>query len=422
MKSGGTKRILFATIGSLGDLHPCLGLALELKRRGHTVAIAATPFYRAKVEELGLAFKPLRPDWDPTCSELVSQCQNIRRGPEILIRKLVLPHLGKTYADLLEAAREADLMVAGELVYAAPLVAEKLELRWASAILSPCTFFSAHDPSVLVTAPELMILRKAGVGVNRAILAMSRWATRRWWSEVKQLRRREGLSPGGNPLLEDKFSPDLVLALFSPALAEAQPDWPSQTLQPGFVFFDKAHQRHQSLDAVEAFIAEAEAPLVFTQGSTAVHDPGQFYEISLEAARKLGRRALLLGAKHSRSLTGSDVLVAPYAPYSEIFPRGCVVVHQGGSGTTGMALRARRPMLVVPYGWDQPDNGARIQRSGAGLCIARRRYTVSTATAALRRLIEDRSFAHRAAMLGEQISAEAGTLGACDALEAMLAK
>ena len=43
------KRILLATIGSLGDLHPCLALALGLRERGHQPVIASTELYRAKV-------------------------------------------------------------------------------------------------------------------------------------------------------------------------------------------------------------------------------------------------------------------------------------------------------------------------------------------------------------------------------------
>lgn len=55
-----SKRIVIATIGSLGDLHPCLALALELMRRGHHVTIATTPYYRSKVEALGITFRPMR--------------------------------------------------------------------------------------------------------------------------------------------------------------------------------------------------------------------------------------------------------------------------------------------------------------------------------------------------------------------------
>ncbi|MGA7234035.1 MAG: glycosyltransferase [Bryobacteraceae bacterium] len=57
------KQIVIATIGSLGDLHPCLAVGQELLRRGCRVTIASTPYYRRQVEELGLAFHPMRPDW-----------------------------------------------------------------------------------------------------------------------------------------------------------------------------------------------------------------------------------------------------------------------------------------------------------------------------------------------------------------------
>src|ERR1700722_3571591 len=97
-------RILFATIGSLGDLHPCLGLALELKRRGHSVVIASTEAYRSRVLELGIGFRSLRPSWDPTDSELIRQCEDLKSGPEILFRKLILTHLDETYLDLVTAA------------------------------------------------------------------------------------------------------------------------------------------------------------------------------------------------------------------------------------------------------------------------------------------------------------------------------
>src|ERR1700756_1084931 len=127
-ESATSKRILIATLGSLGDLHPCLALGTELKRRGHQVTVASTPFYRPKVEALGLGFRGLRPDWDPTDTEIIRRCEDLKRGPEVLFRELVLPHLKITDEDLLAAAADADLMIAGEIVYGAPLVAEKLGL------------------------------------------------------------------------------------------------------------------------------------------------------------------------------------------------------------------------------------------------------------------------------------------------------
>lgn len=86
--------------------------------------------------------------------------------------------------------------------------------------------------------PGLIRLRRAGWFVNRAVLDLGRAATRHWWNPVRRLRREEGLRSDCDPFVRDKFSPDLVLAFFSRWLAQPQRDWPKQTLQPGFVFYD----------------------------------------------------------------------------------------------------------------------------------------------------------------------------------------
>jgi UDP:flavonoid glycosyltransferase YjiC (YdhE family) len=413
-----SRRILLAAIGSLGDLHPTLALALELKRRGHQVTLASTAWYRSKVEALGLQFTPLRPNWNPTDQALIAQCENLKTGTEVLVRKLVLPHLRDIYEDLFLAATNADLMIATELVFAAPLVAEKLHLPWVSEILSPTSFLSAHDPSLLVNIAEAYHFRRAGWLVNRAILDMGKLMTYHWWQPIRQLRQEIGLPTQCDPIFKDKFSPDLVLALFSSALAQPQPDWPKQTLQPGFIFFDGGQPNPQDQLPLSDFLAAGDAPIIFTLGSTAVHHPGNFYQASLAATQQLGRRAILLGPK-SGFVSSPDVLVLPYAPHSQIFPHAAVIVHQGGSGTTGQAMRAGVPQLFVPFGWDQPDNAARVQRLGAGLTLARNEYSTESAAAALSQLLTDPAFAARSAQISTQIQTESALTQACDAIESV---
>ena len=411
-------RIVFATIGSLGDLHPCITLALELQRRGHKVAIASTPYYAEKLQRLGIAFRPMRPDWNPTDRELISRCEHLRTGPEILYRKLVLPWLKVTYDDLLSAATDADFLLAGELVYAAPLVVETLGLRWASIILSPSSFLSAEDPSVLVTVPGLIHLRKASSKVYKAALNLCRLATWHWSNPVRRLRRELGLRRDCDPVFRDKFSPDLVLALFSAQLAKKQSDWPQQTLQPGFVFFDDP-SANGAAAKLESFLASGDKPIAFALGSTTVHNPGNFYEMSVEAARHVGRRAVLIG--RSRTMNSPDVLSMSYVSYAQIFPHAAAIVHQAGSGTTGQALRAGRPSLMVPYRWDQPDNAARVEKLGAGLTLKRASYDAGSAARYLERLLSEPDFSSRAMQVKGQLEERASTL-ACDAIELLLAE
>jgi UDP:flavonoid glycosyltransferase YjiC (YdhE family) len=77
-------------------------------------------------------------------------------------------------------------------------------------------------------------------------------------------------------------------------------------------------------------------------------------------------------------------------------------------------------MLVVPYGWDQPDNAARVARLGTGLHVPRKEYSVKTAVKALRRLLDEAKFETRAAEVANQMSKEDGLAIACNAIEALL--
>jgi rhamnosyltransferase subunit B len=103
-----------------------------------------------------------------------------------------------------------------------------------------------------------------------------------------------------------------------------------------------------------------------------------------------------------------------------VMPRASVVVHQGGVGTTAQALRAGRPMLVVPFGQDQPDNARRCVELGVGRTIARKNYRSRTVAAELSRLCSDRSYATRASQVAAVVESEHGVATACDAIERVL--
>jgi hypothetical protein len=60
----GRPKVVLATFGTHGDLHPFLALALALKRRSVEPAIAAAAIYRANIESEGIAFHHMRPDLD----------------------------------------------------------------------------------------------------------------------------------------------------------------------------------------------------------------------------------------------------------------------------------------------------------------------------------------------------------------------
>jgi rhamnosyltransferase subunit B len=414
--------IVLTSFGSLGDLYPYLGLARELQRRGHHPVLATSASYRQLIEGAGLAFCPVRPDITPEDRALVRRVMDPQRGAAVLVREVLLPHLRDSYADLAAAARGAALLVTHPITFAGPLVAEAHRIPWVSTVLSPMSFFSAYDLPVFPTMPWLMWLRRLGPGVSHGLVRWAKWMTRRWTAPVRQLRAELGLPARGDPLYEGQFSPGLTLALFSRVLAAPQPDWPLHTRVTGFVFYDEPSPLPPD---VARFLAAGPPPLVFTLGSSAVGAAGDFYRESLAAVRHLGCRAVLLIGTDPQNRPPEPlpegVLAVAYAPHRALVPRAAAVIHHGGIGTTGQALRAARPMLVVPYAFDQPDNACRVTHLGVARTLPRRHYTAARVATQLRALLAEPRYTRRAAEVGHMVQAEAGGQQACDALEAYLA-
>ncbi|MBV8673831.1 MAG: glycosyltransferase family 1 protein [Acidobacteriaceae bacterium] len=417
-------RIVFSTFGTFGDVNPLIALSLELKRRGHTPVLAIPGMFRSKVEPLGIEFAAVRPDQDPNDKRIIEMIWDIKKGTERGLREFLFPAIRDSYHDLLEAVSAsggADLLVTGELAYAGPIVAEKTGIPWASYVLAPLSFFSGYDPPVLPPYPTLSKVPSIVPRVGRLVPRFARAVTRNWSEPLYALRRELGLPEGENPIFDAKHSRRLVLALFSRVLGDPQPDWPDNTLITGFAFYDGDAGNAELAPELEKFLAAGPPPLVFTLGSAAVMAAGDFYEKSAQAAQLLKHRAvLLIGAdpqnRPHRPLS-EKICVAPYAPYSKIFPRAAAIIHQGGVGTTAQALKSGRPMLVMPYSHDQPDNARRVRHLGVARVIQRKAYTAEAAAKKIGSLLETGTYATRAAEVARIVASENGVKVACDALE-----
>jgi len=225
-------------------------------------------------------------------------------------------------------------------------------------------------------------------------------------------------------MFSEKYSSLLHLAMFSKALGLSQPDWWQPTVQTGFCFYDGQQDTGQMPDGLEEFLASGERPIVFTLGSAAVLDPGNFFDESAKSAKLLGRRAVLLYGNDNRPPPGltENIVGFPYAPFSQVFPKAACVVHQGGVGTTGQVIRAGVPHLIMPYSHDQPDNAARCRRNGVARTIRRNRYTAETAAHEIGELLNDERYSTRAREAAAVVATEHGTVTACDAIESALIK
>lgn len=406
-------KVIFAVAGSLGDLHPHMALGLELQKNGVHVTIAAAEFYKEKILSSGLRYAHMRPEIDLTDNDMLQMTMDLKNGPRKIIEGIMAPAVPDMFSDLLKASKDVDLIVSTYLTFAAPMVAELLQKPWIGSALAPIAFWSPYDMPVLPISPLTSKLKNISSSLNKIFVKLGKLQTAPWTRIVHEMRKNLKLSAIENPLFEGQFSPFGNLALFSSVVGKTQKDWPSNTVQTGFCYFD-SHDGIQELSPeLEKFLAEGTAPVIFTLGSAAVLVAGNFYSESVLALEKLKntRGVLLVGKENLSSylkLRNKNLFVESYAPYSKIFSRASAIVHQGGIGTTAQALKSGTPSLVVPYANDQPDNAERVKNLGTGVFLPRDKYKAKAVAEKLLFLLSDTRMKERAKQVAAELSKENG--------------
>ena len=95
MNTFSRNRVVMATIGSLGDLHPYIALALEMRKRYIEPVIATSEIYRQRIESLNIEFYPIRPAMPepetPEYFKMIDSVVDPNRGAEYLFKRILAP-------------------------------------------------------------------------------------------------------------------------------------------------------------------------------------------------------------------------------------------------------------------------------------------------------------------------------------------
>ncbi|WP_396595548.1 glycosyltransferase [Brevundimonas sp. R86498] len=224
------RRIVLATAGSLGDLHPFIALGRALQARGYQAEIASSPEYGDKVRAEGLVFHAVGPGLEALQAGMGMDAAELTRrvaGSNVfLFERIVLPHLEQAARDLVEVAAGASAIVGATFAAGAVMAAEILALPFIPVALQPAIVFSAWDPPRLPATPWLAPAQGGlQLAMNRLTVAMARASTGRWTGPVDRIRGRMGLPPGKrNLLLDGMVGRPLSLGLYSPLLGQPQPE------------------------------------------------------------------------------------------------------------------------------------------------------------------------------------------------------
>jgi rhamnosyltransferase subunit B len=371
-------------IGSHGDVHPFLGIADAMRRRGHAVKFIASGYYQSLVGKMGLEFVPLG-----TAEDFLSAVRN----PDImhpvkgfaLVGKVMGEGIPLCYRAILEhAVAGKTVLVYSTLAFGARLAQETLRLPGVSVHLQPSMFPSVYDTPKNLPIPSWTPRWMKSL----ALATLEKFVIDPvFGSPLNRFRAELHLPPVRHVLTQWCHSPDRVIGLFPDWFAPPQPDWPKQTVLTGFPLFDERDVTPIS-DDLARFLDNGSPPIAFTPGSAMMHGQ-EFFAAGAEACRILGRRGLLL-SRHVEQIPKNlppEVMHAAYAPFSQILPRCAALVHHGGIGTTAQGLACGVPALIMPMSYDQPDNAYRVKKLGVGDWLAPSRFKPHAVAAKLNALL-----------------------------------
>lgn len=417
-----THKIILITIGSLGDLNPFIALAHALSEEGYKPIIATSAVYKEYIISENIEFFPIKPDITDLKERLGLELPDIARYMEkddrFLFEKIIFPYVNDTYEDLLPICRDVVAIVSHSITFSARPVAEKLQKTSFTVLLSPLMIYSPLDPpkgSIIpfIKDPSWDI----SIGYNRLLISLLGILATLWAQPLRKLRQDKALSKlsGLDLLLGDKtFSHHI--ALFSPSLVLNSAKKNNKIFYAGHSFYDKYLQSNQLPVELDQFIQCGDPPIIFTLGSFVTHGALSYYKLFARAAAKLNRRAILLVNETDTEALKTEclenVFISSYIRHSLIFPKCSLIVHHGGIGTTGQALKVGIPQLVIPFLGDQFDNAERLCRLGVALKIPVKNINVNIVIQKIHIILNDPSYLKMAQDLSKALDDENGAQNA----------
>ena len=409
---------LVMPLGSAGDVHPFVGLALELKSRGHSVTLATNGYFAGLAAKFGLDFIEIgdssafhegikNPDlWHPF------------RSFPYLYRKMIEPTVRPQFDVVAtETAKRPTTVLCNCFGFGALNAQDKLDANVVSIHLQPVMLWSRIQPPRMpgLFGPKWLqhhMYKMAQRLVIDPVVLPS----------LNAFRRELGLTPVKH-VMDWWHSKKLLLCLFPEWFCPSQPDWPGPNAQVDFPLWDERDSNLGTLSpdlaqVIEPFLDQGSAPIAFTPGSANVFG-NDFFEIAAKACEKLNRRAIFLTRfpEQLPSNLPSSILHVPFVPLSLLLPRCSAFVHHGGIGSSAQAMAGGIPQLIRPQAHDQFDNAMRIVEQGVGDFLKPRSFNTNALASKLKRLLESEKISERCRLVAERTVPSRGVKQAADVIE-----
>ena len=386
---------IISAVGSRGDVNPMVAIGYELKQRGFDVVVSMAEVYCDVAESAGLIAEPMiaRDEFeqliaDPLMWKPLNGAKRILQGA---VSRFLRPHW-----QLIQRYHRPGrtVLVQHPLDFASRIYRDfDPQTPLVSVQLSPAMVRDAVHPPRLT--PWWFEPRQPAWLMRAAYAAADHLIADRWLlPSINPLRREVGLAPIRRAMDRWWMSPDQVLGMFPKWFGDSKPYIDEQWIACGFPSMDDLDaSRHQPVsdEAMKRF----DDAIVFTPG-TAQHHAARWFEWAAEATVGLQRPVIFAASDQAQlpAVLPPHVQAVGYIQFKVALPRCSLLVHHGGVGTTGAALRAGCPQLICPSAFDQFHHADVVTQLGVGKAMRsgptlKPEMTATAFSDLLMRLLED---------------------------------
>lgn len=418
--------LVIVTSGSRGDVQPYLALAVRAAAAGHRVTLATHLVFEPWIRSFGIGFRALHGDpmailRTPGARDWLST--GSLRGLWSFAREF-----GRDFGDLLDGilhdlatvTADADVVLYSAVCLPAAQLHETRGIPVIGGFLQPLTPTQAFPAAGLTYRdPESDGDRRRN-HLSHVVGQQLLWQPCR--QRVNRWRAREFHAPPLpflGPFAAQHTPSYPICYAYAPAVLPKPDDWPAWIAPTGWWFLDEP--AYVPSAALAAFLDAGEAPVTIGFGSMTPQDGEWLSGLVLDACERTESRAILLQGwgDLGRTALPSWAHREQEVPHSWLYQRSSAIVHHGGAGTTGAAVRSGVPSIVVPLGFDQQFWGSRLASLGVSPTpIKRRDLTVDALAAAIRTARSSEAMRAAASSLGRTVRADDGTGVALARIEA----
>jgi len=143
-------------------------------------------------------------------------------------------------------------------------------------------------------------------------------------------------------------------------------------------------------------------------------------QAAVRALRHEGLRVLVTVAPDHAAELGElpeHVYLSGYVPHSAVMAASRLIISHAGHGIVMKALYYGVPMVLVPWGRDQPGVAARAEALGVAAVVRRDACNDASVAQALRQVLDNAHFTQRARAISKRLQVEDAVAEACAQIE-----